>query len=68
MNPIYVASVSVKVKGKVFNGQEPFSKESTSSECGVNYQLLAVMLLKCPMGSSQLQSTTASYGQWRKRR
>ena len=33
----------VKVKGKVFYGQEPPSGESTTSESGVNYQLLSVM-------------------------
>ena len=27
-------------KGKVFCGQEPPSGESTTTECGVNYQLL----------------------------
>ena len=32
-----------KGKGKVFYGQEPPSGESTTTECGVNYQLLAVM-------------------------
>ena len=30
-------------KGKVFYGQEPPSGKSTTTECGVNYQLLAVM-------------------------
>ena len=30
-------------KGKIFYGQEPPSGESTTTECGVNYQLLAVM-------------------------
>ena len=30
-------------KGKVFYGQEPPSGESTATECGVNYQLLAVI-------------------------
>ena len=30
-------------KCKVFYGQDPPSGESTSTECGVNYQLLAVM-------------------------
>ena len=29
-------------KGKVFYGQEPPSGESTTTESGVNYQLLAV--------------------------
>ena len=28
---------------KVFYGQEPLSGESTTTECGVNYQLLAVI-------------------------
>ena len=28
---------------KVFYGQEPPSGESTTTQCGVNYQLLAVM-------------------------
>ena len=32
-----------KVKGKVVYGQEPPSGESTTTESGVNYQLLAVM-------------------------
>ena len=36
----------VTVKGKVFYGQEPPSGESTNTECGVNYQLHAVMQLK----------------------
>ena len=31
------------VKGKVFYGQEPRSGESTTTECGFNYQLLAVI-------------------------
>ena len=30
-------------EGKVFYGQEPISGESTTTECGVNYQLLAVI-------------------------
>ena len=34
------------VKGKVFNGQVLLSGESAATVCGVNYQLLAVMLLK----------------------
>ena len=29
--------------GKVFYCQEPRSRESTTTECGVNYQLLAVV-------------------------
>ena len=32
-----------KGKSKVFYGQEPPCGESTTTECGVNYQLLAVM-------------------------
>ena len=36
-------ALCVKVKGKVFYGQEPPSRESTTTECGVNYQLLAVI-------------------------
>ena len=31
------------VKGKVFYGQEPPSGKSTTTECGVNYRLLAVI-------------------------
>ena len=34
---------SVSKKGKVFYGQEPPSGESTTTECGFNYQLLAVI-------------------------
>ena len=36
-------------KGKVFYGQEPPSGEFTTTECGVNYQLLAVMYWSSPM-------------------
>ena len=32
-----------KGKRKVFYGQEPLSGESTTTECGVNYQLLGVI-------------------------
>ena len=32
-----------KYKGKVFYFQEPPSGESTTTECGVNYRLLAVI-------------------------
>ena len=38
----YIDACLVK-KGKVFSGQEPPSGESTLTECGVNYQLLAVI-------------------------
>ena len=41
-----------KVKGKVFYGQEPRSGESTTTECGFNYQLLAVIYWSSQMGSS----------------
>ena len=34
---------SLREKGKVFYGQEPPSGESTTTESGVNYQLLSVM-------------------------
>ena len=34
---------TLKGKGKVFYGQEPPSGESTTIECGVNYQLIAVI-------------------------
>ena len=36
-------SLLIDVSGKVSCGQEPPSGESTTTECGVNYQLLAVM-------------------------
>ena len=45
-------------KGKVFYGQEPPSGEYTATECGVNYQLLAVIYWSSPMGNSWLQLTT----------
>ena len=42
----------VKVKkGKVFYGQEPPSGESTTTECGVNYQLLAVITEVAKLGT-----------------
>ena len=37
-------------KGKVFYSQEHLSGQSATTECGVNYQLLAVMLLMLPNG------------------
>ena len=40
-------------EGKVFYGQEPPSGEYTTTECGVNYQLLAVI-------TEVAQSTTTS--------
>ena len=30
-------------RGKVYYGQEPPSRESTTTECGFDYQLLAVI-------------------------
>ena len=39
-------------KGKVLYGQELSSRESTTSECGVNYQLLSVIYWSSPMGNS----------------
>ena len=57
-----------KGKAIVFYGQEPPSGESTTTECGVNYQLLAVIYWSSPFGNSLLQLTTTSYGQWRQRR
>ena len=39
-----------KGKGHVFYGQEPPSGQSTTTECGANYQQLSVMLLKLPNG------------------
>ena len=40
---IKISKKSDKGKGKVFYGQEPPSGESTTTESGVNYQLLAVI-------------------------
>ena len=69
MYPTYSVSISADSKCiKVFYGQEPPSGESTTTECGLNYQLLAVIYCISPMGSSQLQATTTSYGQGRQRR
>ena len=36
---------------KVFYGQEPPSGESTTTECGVNYQLLAVIYWSSQLGT-----------------
>ena len=50
-----------KGKGKVFYGQEPPSGESTTTECGVNYQLLAVITEAAQWGTpscSQPQPAT----------
>ena len=48
-------------KSKVFYGQEPPSGESTTTECGVNYQLLAVITEAAQWGTpccSQPQPAT----------
>ena len=42
-NLIFYQYIYFIVKCKVLYGQEPPSGESTTTECGVNYQLLAVM-------------------------
>ena len=44
--------IKIAIKGKVFRGQEPDSGEYTTTECGVNYQLLAVIYWSSPMGNS----------------
>ena len=36
-------SIGYTVKGKVFYGKEPPSGESTTIDCGFNYQLLAII-------------------------
>ena len=53
--------ILIKGKGKVFYGQEPPSGESTTTECGVNYQLLAVITEVAQWGTpscSRPQSAT----------
>ena len=42
----------VKGKGKVVYGQEPTSGESTTTECGFNYQLLTVITEVAQRGAS----------------
>ena len=42
----------IDVKGKVFYGQDPPSGESTATECGVNYQLLAVITAEAQWGTT----------------
>ena len=54
-------SVVGRSKGKVFYGQEPPSGESTTTECGVNFQLLAVITEAAQWGTpscSQPQPAT----------
>ena len=53
---IFSPFIYVKGKGKVFYGQEPPRGESTSTECGINYQLLAVIYCSSPVVNSWLQS------------
>ena len=43
---MYIRNIEGKGNGKVFYGQELPNGKSTTNVCGVNYQLLAVMLLK----------------------
>ena len=40
------------INRKVFYDQEPPSGESTTTECGVNYQRLAIMYRRSPMRNS----------------
>ena len=40
---VWTWEIHKKKKGKVVYGQEPLSGESTTTECGFNYQLLAVI-------------------------
>ena len=52
---------SLTCKGKVVYGQEPPRGESTTTECGFNYQLLAVITEVAQWGApscSQPQSAT----------
>ena len=48
---IITQTLQTQSKGKVFYVQEPPSGESTTTECGFNYQLLAVIYRSSPMGS-----------------
>ena len=48
--PMRVGGATSKVK--VFYGQEPPSGESTTTECGVNYQLLAVITEAAQWGTT----------------
>ena len=40
---LFSQSVTIFTNDKVFYGQEPPSGQSTTTECGVNYQPLAVI-------------------------
>ena len=57
-------SIRKKRKSKIFYGQEPPSGESSTTECGVNYQLLAVITevahLGTPSGSRPQAATDNS--------
>ena len=62
--------MSDKGNGKVVYGQEAPSGESTTTECGFNYQLLAIITEVAQWGApscSQPQPAT-NYEQWRQRR
>ena len=48
---IIIIFIIIKSKGKVVYGQEPHSGGSTTTECGFNYQLLAV-ITEVALGSS----------------
>ena len=59
--PSQCPSGTILLKVKVFYGQEPPSGESTTAECGVNYQLLAVITEAAQWGTpscSQSQLAT----------
>ena len=50
----HAAATVCKGTGEVFYGQEPLSWESTTTESGINSQLLAVIYWSSPMGLLQL--------------
>ena len=62
LSPLHGDHLTLVKKAKIFYGQEPPSGESTTTECGVNYQLLSLMYKSSPMGNSYLQPITTSYG------
>ena len=49
---LWIFITNLKRIGKVFYGQEPPSGEPTTTDSGVDYQLLAVMYWSSPMGNS----------------
>ena len=57
----YLIKKTILKKGKVVYGQEPPSGESTTTECGFNYQLLAIITEAAQWGTpscSQPQPAT----------